>query len=393
MVHNYLTRMADLQRKIREEGLDAFLVTDQNSIYYLTGATYKPLERPFFIVVYPDTEPDLVVPELERAHMRKAKGFREVQAYFDYPSVAGECWHDKVNALIGGVSRLGVEPSVPVEITSKLWARMVIPYGFVNEIRLIKTEDEIECIRTAAKYADLGMEKLVGALYRGVSVVELFSLSRSLQLQLIKTGEFDPLASEFVTVGWPAPKSAQPHSIPDLGDRLESGPLALMCMLRVNGYAAECERTAFIGPPSGDEKALYHHMKKAREIAFSMVRPGASCSEIDEATRAYFKSEGLGGYILHRTGHGFGLGNHEAPWLSAGSKDILARNMVISIEPAIYLPEAGGYRHSDTVLVTENGYECLTTHPTTLEALTLRPSRPFKAMKGSLIRKAAGLNS
>ena len=122
-----------------------------------------------------------------------------------------------------------------------------------------------------------------------------------------------------------------------------------------------------------------------------MIKPGVPCSDIDEATRAYFASKGLSQYILHRTGHGFGLGGHEAPWLSAGSKDILEKNMFISIEPAIYLPEVGGFRHSDTVLVTGNGYECLTKYPNSIEQLTLSGSGLIKAVKGSIVRRAVGI--
>jgi len=132
-------------------------------------------------------------------------------------------------------------------------------------------------------------------------------------------------------------------------------------------------------------------MKKAREIAFSMVRPGVPCAYIDMATRDYFESEGLTKYILHRTGHGFGLGNHEAPWLSAGSKEILEKNMVVSIEPALYLPRTGGFRHSDTVLVTKDSYECLTHYPTSLEELTLPKSHFGKSIKGGIVRHAAGI--
>lgn len=391
MGHNYVMRLNNLQRKIREEALDAFLVTDQDSIYYLTGATFKPIERPFFVVIYPDTEPDLVVPALERTHMKKAKGFREIQSYFDYPAASGENWYDKVNALTGGVSKLGVEPSISAEITSKLWARDIVTFGLLNELRVIKSEDEIESIRYAAGFADKGMALLVKNMYDGVSVAELFALSRKLQKEIIKKGKFDPLDNDFLTAGWPSPISSQPHSVPDLDDRLREGPLALMCTLRLYGYAAECERTVFLGEPSGSEAELFHHMMQAREVAFSMIRPGTPCADIDQATRDYFATQGLSDYILHRTGHGFGLGNHEAPWLSVGSKEELEKNMVISIEPALYLPDTGGFRHSDTVLVTENGYELLTKFPTDLEALTLKPKRPLKAMKGKFVRSAIGL--
>jgi Xaa-Pro dipeptidase len=391
MEHDYAARMDLLKQKVKESFLDAYLVTSQDSIYYLTGASYKPLERPFFIIVWPDSQPDIVVPQLEREHMRKAKGFGSVQSYFDYPSATGENWFDKLIDMLDGAKRIGIEPSASVEITKQLSSFGVVPCGFVNELRIYKTGDEIACIRYAARYADKGMEKLMKSLYNGISVLELFSLSRGIQTELIKTGDFDPLNSEFLTVGWPAPKSAQPHSVPSFADKLGKGPLGLMSFLRINGYAAECERTAFMGKPPDDEKDLFKHMKKAREIAFAMIRPGASCSEIDMATKEYFAAQGLSKYILHRTGHGIGMGNHEAPWVSAGSNDVLDRNMVISVEPAIYIPETGGFRHSDTVLVTDAGYECLTQYPTSLEALTVAPSNILKAIKGSLIRGAVGL--
>ena len=91
MEHDYAARMDLLKQKVKESFLDAYLVTSQDSIYYLTGASYKPLERPFFIIVRPDLQPDLVVPQLECEHMRKAKGFGSVQSYFDYPSGFAVC--------------------------------------------------------------------------------------------------------------------------------------------------------------------------------------------------------------------------------------------------------------------------------------------------------------
>jgi Xaa-Pro dipeptidase len=388
---DYSERIGLLKQKAADNFLDAYLVTSQDSIYYLTGASYKPLERPFFIIVWPQGEPDLVVTELERAHMRKAQGFGDVQAYFDYPAPQGQNWYDKLSDKLQGCKRIGVEPSAPAEITKALAAFEIVPCGLVSELRLVKTKEEVDCIRAAARWAGLGMERLVKNLYNGVSVLELFSLSRAIQTQIIKTGAYDPLASEFLTVGWPAPKSAQPHSVPGLEDRLTAGPLALMSFLRVNGYAAECERTAFMIKPTDKQKELFAHMQKAREIAFGMVKPRALCSDIDAATRDYFASQGLDKFILHRTGHGIGMGNHEAPWLSVGSTDVLQENMVVSIEPGLYPPEIGGFRHSDTVLVTSSGYECLTKFHTSIEELTVSPHKPLKALKGHIIRSAVGL--
>ena len=93
-------------------------------------------------------------------------------------------------------------------------------------------------------------------------------------------------------------------------------------------------------------------------------------------------------------GHGIGLGNHEAPFLSAGGNHVLEENMVISIEPAIYFDDIGGFRHSDTVLVTKNGYEIMTHYPTDLENLIVRDKKvieAIKGIKGAVIRKAVNI--
>ena len=85
----YLDRMESLQRAVREHELDAFLVTTQDSIYYLTGVTYVPLERPFFILVRPDQDPALLVPALDREHLTSAPNVSQVHHYWNYPSLQG----------------------------------------------------------------------------------------------------------------------------------------------------------------------------------------------------------------------------------------------------------------------------------------------------------------
>lgn len=112
-------------------------------------------------------------------------------------------------------------------------------------------------------------------------------------------------------------------------------------------------------------------MMEARELAYSLVRPGAAAEEIDAAVLDRIRQKGYGRGILHRTGHRFGITGHEPPWIAVGSEDILEKNMVVSVEAGIYLPGIGGFRHSDTVLVTEDGCRPLTTAPDRLAALLL----------------------
>ena len=179
---------------------------------------------------------------------------------------------------------------------------------------------------------------LTGASYYGVTVLEIFSEARGLQATVLKDGDYEPLTSSFLTVSWPAPFSSQPHGIPQVDDRLGNGPLVAMSFIRVNGYAAEVERTYFQRMPSEDERELFQHMENARKAAFDLVKPGVSCSEVDEAANNYLREKGLSKYLLHRTGHGIGLGNHEGPYVAEGSTEVLEENMIISIEPGIYIP-------------------------------------------------------
>ena len=165
-------------------------------------------------------------------------------------------------------------------------------------------------------------------------------------------------------------------------------------MTRVNGYAAESERTYFTAQPSAEARKAFAAMMEARRIAFGLIRPGRSCSELDGRVNDFLRKEGYGSEVqrLHRTGHGFGLGNHEAPWIAEGSQDVLAENMVISIEPGIYLDGVGGFRHSDTVLLTNGTHEVLTTkYPTELDGLVLRSWKPVTRFKGWLVRRALRL--
>jgi Xaa-Pro dipeptidase len=159
----------------------------------------------------------------------------------------------------------------------------------------------------------------------------------------------------------------------------------------VNGYAAECERTYFLAPLAPEVQKAFAAMQEARRRAFVLVCPGMGCDQVDGAANEFLRKEGYGDDLLHRTGHGFGLGNHEGPWVADGSEDVLQENMLISIEPGIYLTDVGGVRHSDTVLVTHDGYELLTHYPTDSEALIVRVPKPFARLRGTMVRRAVGI--
>jgi Xaa-Pro aminopeptidase len=375
---------------LKDEEIDVYVVSTKDGIYYFSGASYQPEERPFFILVRQEGACELIVPYLEYEHLKKAAGPSAIGHYFEFPSVEGHNWYDRLSDALGANARVGVEPELSLSMSQLLRVREVVALDAVAQLRMVKEDVEIEAIRATAGWTDKGMKLLHGSIYRGCAVIETVTHARNLQTGIIKTGVYDYLNCSFLTAGWPAPKSAQPHSVPDFHMRMGNGPIVLMSYNRVNGYAAECERTVFLGAPSSDELALYNTMVEARKLAFSMVRPGVSCTEIDAATYDFFDSKGLKDNILHRTGHGIGLGNHEQPWVSRGSSNVLAENMVISIEPGLYFDDIGGFRHSDTVLVTKDGYEVLTKYPSDLDSLIVRSARLVQKVKGAVMRKAIG---
>ena len=387
---DYGSRLAALEKRVAAAGLAAFIVTSQDSIFYLTGATYVPLERPFFIILYPEGRPTFLVPRLEEAHMGKARGMDRVESYWEYPSRPGEGWLEKLEHALGDRDHVGVEPGARAEIIEALKGRAPRVMGLVDAQRLVKSGEEIASIRRAAAYADLGMAIMCRSLYEGVSPLEMYSAAGKLQTRILRDGAFDSGSTEILTACWPAPVSAQPHSVPRLADRVGAGPAQNMSFLRVSGYAAECERTVFVKKPSKREVELFALMTEARKAAFAIIRPGMPCADVDAAANGYLRDRGLGPCLLHRVGHGIGLSNHEGPWLSEGSTDILAANMVVSVEPGIYLSELGGFRHSDTVLVTGTGCEVLTRSPTALEELVFTSPHPLRKAKGRMIRKALG---
>jgi Xaa-Pro aminopeptidase len=387
----YRSRLEALQVAVRQARLDLFIVSAFDSIYYLTGAGFEPLERPFFLLVRPDQPPVLLVPKLDEEHMRKAHGIspENIRTYWDYPALAGRSWPNRLCVEIGSAGQIGVEPTLRQEIADRLQGSSVRVEPLVERLRLIKSLAEIAMIRRAAKYADFGVQRLLAASYFGSTAAEGFAETRTVTSRIIRdVDDWEPLTTRVIMATWAAPKSAMPHSIPDLNDRLKDGPHVALVLTRVNGYAAESERTYFTAKPSGEAKKAFAAMMEARRIVFERIRPGVPCGELDAKVNEFQRTEGYGSEDrrLHRTGHGFGLGNHEGPFLAAGSEDRLAENMVISVEPGIYLRGVGGFRHSDTVLVTRGGFELLTRLPTDIESLTIRGWKLVARMKGFFVR-------
>ena len=290
----YLSRLEALQASIGQVGLDIFIVSEFDSIYYLTGAGFEPLERPFFLLVRPEEPPLLLVPKLDHEHMKKAHNIpaENIHTYWDYPAPAGRDWPGRLRDLIGNIQEIGVEPGLRQEIALQLRDYSFRVEPLVERLRLVKSEAEIKMIGRSAQYADFGLERLLAASYFGATVAEGFAETRKVTSRIIReVHDWEALTTKVTMATWAAPRSAMPHSVPDLNDRLGEGPHVALVLTRVNGYAAECERTYFTAAPSTEARKAFAAMTEARLIGFGMIRPGVPCSELDGVVNDYLRKE------------------------------------------------------------------------------------------------------
>lgn len=384
----YKTRIQTLQKSLTTEKVDALIVSEEEDIYYLTGLTYKSLERLFLLIIKKD-EVSFILPKMELAHLKEVENVNHIKYYWEYPARSPEKWQDVLYEEVKTCRIVGVSPKSPYEISHFLSSQKLTPQynSMVEKLRWIKSKTEIELIKQASKYCDTAISKLNNSAYFGMTELEVFSIGQDIQKQVIKETAFDYLASNILVAAWPSRISYQPHGTPKVDDLLIEGAHISLAFLRVNGYAAELERTFFTAEPTNEQKEIFELMFMARQKSYAVLKAGVVAEDVDTASRTFLQEEGLGKYLMHRTGHGIGLGNHEGPFLAIGDKTVLKENMVVSIEPGIYIEGVGGFRHSDTVRITSDGYEILTNCPDKLADLTFTKSRPLQKLRGRIIKK------
>jgi len=164
-------------------------------------------------------------------------------------------------------------------------------------------------------------------------------------------------------------RSALPHGKAS-SKRVERGDFILIDFgSEFQGYHSDQTRTVVCGSPSPEQQKIYRIVKEAHDKAIERVRPGIPIGEVDGAARNHIRDMGYGEYFGHGLGHGIGLAVHEDPVVNGENKGLVLEGMVFTIEPGIYVPDWGGVRIEDMVLVTPNGAKLLTYLPTELREI------------------------
>jgi Xaa-Pro dipeptidase len=367
-------RLSRLQTSLNEEGLDWFVCFSPANVRWLTDFTHDVDERPFLLLVPVRGRPVMVAPLLERAHvLDQTRLPLEVAAYRELPAPPGETWADALLAVLPTDARIGADPSLPIGVFRRLPAQPLVG-DLIEPLRAVKSPYEIARITYACDVLSDAHAVGVWRIRPGATNAEVSAAATGVMSNRLRDDAPDVnvlTLSTFMMV-WPATLSADPHNLPRLHTPfVTGGPQVTIALLNAAGYAAELERTFFLGHVPEEARRPYAAMLEARETAFDLLRPGVVLGDVDRACRSVLTRSGYGDALLHRTGHGMGVQGHEPPFLAEADTTVAEPGMVFSIEPGVYLPGLGGFRHSDTVLVTEAGCRSLTTAPASLDELVL----------------------
>ena len=235
--------------------------------------------------------------------------------------------------------------------------------GSIEQLRLIKDSDEIAQIRAAVKLAAGLFPAALSSIRAGVPEA---SVAGELELQARKAGAEGMSFDTIVAAG---ARSALPHGRASSQPIPRNGFIILDYGVILAGYCSDMTRTVHVGAVSDSHRRMYEAVRAAQMASIAAVRPGVETGEVDRAGREILKKSRYDAYFTHSTGHGVGIEVHELPRLAKGQNHQLAPGMVVTIEPGIYIPNEGGVRIEDMVLVTESGHEVLT--PTTKDLITL----------------------
>lgn len=346
---DYRRRLRALRDELEKRRLDSFLITADTNISYLSG--FKGHDASLLITRgnnYFITDSRYVEEAKEDV---KGFGIKLVE----------HSMYETLEALIkkGRLKRIGFESmNLPYEVAHRLkrlipGSSLVAVKGAIENMRAIKDDVEITLIKKSIGLAKDVFKRMLAFVRPGISE-EL--LKYKIELDFIKNGAragFEPIIAS-------GQNSSKPHAR-TTQDRIKKNDFVMIDMgCSLKGYNSDLTRMIILGKVSDKFKKIYNIVRKAQRIAIDLVGPGVRLAEVDRAARGYIKSNGFGKYFGHALGHGVGLEVHERPSISPFSEAQFKKGMVVTVEPAIYIPGFGGVRIEDMVLVTDNGCETLT---------------------------------
>ncbi len=248
---------------------------------------------------------------------------------------------------------------------SRMFQLKLYPFdNIIEKMRMIKDFNEIKIMKKSAQIAANSFIKTLHLVKTGVSEL---NIAASLGYDMRKNGAHKEAFDLIVTSG---KRGTLIHGSPS-NKKIKEGELIIIdfgCVFEM--YHSDCTRSFILGDAHKKQQKIFDIVKKTQSETLQQVKAGKRCSELDDFARQIIDKSGYGDYFSHSLGHGVGLDIHELPRLSANDQTVLKPGMVVTVEPGIYVPEIGGVRIEDTVVVTEEGCQILTLLPKELSLLT-----------------------
>lgn len=348
----YETRLSAVRSAMRENGLDALVITPGAAMRYLTGFS-EPGSR-FLALVVPTEQPwVLVVPALNAGQAKQnPAGVTDIRAWDD--ATGWECVFKPLAEelkLSGGT--IGLDDDMPARFVLTLQEMMPntsfeLAGAVLAPLRSRKDAGELAALQQAAAATDALIPIAYAACRPGTNEIEV---ALAIQQSIARGGNAD----SFAPIVGTGVNGASPHH--NTGTtQIKTGDVVIIDFgAMTGGYHGDITRTVAVGTASDEARRVYAVVYRAYLAGVAAVQPGAAAQDVDAATRKVISDAGYGDYFIHRTGHGIGLDDHETPYIIAGNKTLLQPGHCFSIEPGIYLPGHFGVRLENIVTVSEDG--------------------------------------
>ena len=354
----YSLRQDKLKNTLSQNSLDGMLITNLTNIRYIcgfTGSAGTCLVTPtgkYFIT--------------DGRYIEQSKD--QVKGFDRYIDMDTNLSIIQKNNLLGNGLKIGFEGD---HVNYTLYDSIQKTFSDINwestkmileDLASVKDKTELDAIRTAVEITDKVYEEILPMLRPGYTEKQVANTMVSKYREYGDGEAYSPIVAT-------GPNGALPHAIPTDREFKKGDFIVIDAAAKYAGYHADMTRTPVVGEATDKHHEIYAIVKEAQKRGCDIAQAGVSCKDVDAATRDYIHEMGYGDYYTHGTGHGLGLEIHTSPRFSPTSKDILAENNVMTIEPGIYIAGWGGVRIEDDVIINQSGCEIL--NKTTKELVVL----------------------
>jgi len=350
-----MMRLAKLRQTLADNNLDAIVISQPENWRYFSGFTGT--SGKLFI------SPERAMLAVPFIYLEQARKQAPVFELIRFRREFAEVWPDLVVEVSSAqqcrARRVAFESAhLTVGEHGKLVAgaedvELVPTEGIVEGLRAIKDENELDIIRKSVALADAAFAHIMEWIKPGMTEREV-----AWELEVyMRTHGAEKVAFDLIVGA--GPNGAMPHH--EISERIigTGEPILIDLGARVAGYHSDLTRTICLGQSDERFTEIYDLVLQAQLAAEAAIRAGIVAGEVDNAARQVIAEAGYGEQYGHGLGHGVGLAVHEEPSIRQGAEEVLKPGMVFTVEPGIYLPDWGGVRIEDMVLVQEDGVEVL----------------------------------